>query len=104
MPGAERPFFFRISPTYQAWCGKNLFLETGVLKRTATAGFHWYSVPHSGDMDFPGVLIDRGCRLGTAIAFHTVEISCSDAEFAENAFEHDTAFHLFGCVISHTPL
>jgi hypothetical protein len=47
------------------------------------------------------MLIYHCCSLGAAVAILTAEIEGGDAMLAEGAFEHGTAVHRFGCVISH---
>ena len=49
-----------------------------------------------GDM-----LIDRCCRLRTAVAIHDLEIEGCNPMLAEGAFERRAAIRRFGCVISH---
>jgi hypothetical protein len=47
------------------------------------------------------MLIDRCCRLRTAVAIHAFEITGGHPVLAEGAFECGDAIHRFGCVISH---
>ena len=47
------------------------------------------------------MLIDRCCRLRTAVAIHAFEIKGSHPVLAEGAFERGAAIHRFGGVISH---
>jgi hypothetical protein len=47
------------------------------------------------------MLIDRCCRLRTAVAIHAFEIKDGHPVLAEGAFEGGAAVPRFGCVISH---
>ena len=47
------------------------------------------------------MLIDRRCRLRTAVAIGAFEVEGGDAMLAEGAFER-AAIHRCGCVISHS--
>jgi hypothetical protein len=47
------------------------------------------------------MLIDRCCRLRTAVAIPAFEIKGGHPMLAESAFKCGDAIHRFGCVISH---
>jgi hypothetical protein len=47
------------------------------------------------------MLIDRRCRLRTAVAIGAFEVEGGDAMLAEGAFERRAAIHRFSRVISH---
>ncbi len=63
---------------------------------------HRYIHPQARRMQLSDMIIDSSSSLRAPVALGVIEIKGVDSEFANGAFERDTAVQRFGGVVAHT--